>query len=180
MNLEKINNRDKKLASLSYLWVFSVLIFAIKTKSVFVEKHSKIGLLLFISSIIFWLIPILHFFELLIMLLSIHGFIISINGTENRIPILYEFSNNNLNYLNIYKYLDNLKLFFKKNFNHNIKNEILMEEKNKEKEEKFIHEEESITEKDEKKLSAIFKRINKQDKRISDLENKFKILTNKK
>ena len=67
MNNNKITSEDIKknadIAALSYLWVFSLVIFLARRDSPFVRMHAKQGVTLFVLSLLLWPIPILRYGE---------------------------------------------------------------------------------------------------------------------
>ncbi len=84
-NIKNENNDNIKfIASLSYLWVFSIPIYEFYgNKSEFINYHSKIGLSIFYTSLFFLLFPSLKdvlFFTIII--LSVMGFLLSIQGLK--------------------------------------------------------------------------------------------------
>ncbi len=48
---------NKDVAAFSYVWIMSVVVFAMRRDSKFAQYHSRQGMILFIVSILAWIIP---------------------------------------------------------------------------------------------------------------------------
>lgn len=80
---------NKDIAALSYAWVLSVFIFFLKKNSPFVRFHAKQALILFLLSIVVWIIPVVgHFLELLVLALCVFGFLAAAQGQWKELPIV--------------------------------------------------------------------------------------------
>lgn len=80
---------NKDIAALSYAWVLSVFVYFWKKDSPFVRFHAKQGVVLFILSIIFWVIPVVgRFLELLVLALFVLGFLSAAQGEWKDLPII--------------------------------------------------------------------------------------------
>lgn len=87
---------SKLMAALSYLWILSIIMLAIKKDDDFVKFHAKQGLVIFIFSLI-GIIPFLWFISWLIwiitVILVIIGFIKAYNGERFKIPVVGDIAN---------------------------------------------------------------------------------------
>ena len=73
---------EKRFAALSYVWIFSALIFFAKKKSDFVQFHAKKGTLFFGASILLWLWPPARFLEIVLLIIMGIGFYNAFNGKK--------------------------------------------------------------------------------------------------
>ena len=87
------SQENKLLAAISYLWIVSIIILLMKKESKFVQFHAKQGIILFIASVILTFIPVLdwwlRWFNLLILIAVIVGFIKAFSGEYYKIPLVY-------------------------------------------------------------------------------------------
>jgi len=92
---------EKVYAFLSYIFFFGILIYRTKKDSDYVQHHAKQGIILFILSLINFilmavpvlgwvLIPILN---LVIFILFIIGTNNALSGNVNKLPVIGQFSN---------------------------------------------------------------------------------------
>ncbi|MDD4607374.1 MAG: DUF4870 domain-containing protein [Patescibacteria group bacterium] len=96
LSAETLNNQDKVLAAISYIWILWVIPFVINHKKDFVIQHAKQGLLLFICEIVAWSLGVLPFIGFLLgsmawmlcIILVIIGIIKAINGEAWQIPYI--------------------------------------------------------------------------------------------
>ena len=80
---------NKDLAALSYAWIMAVVLLISKKHSPFVHFHAKQGTVLFILSVIFWLIPYANRgLELLVFFLMVWGFLASAQGHWTELPFV--------------------------------------------------------------------------------------------
>lgn len=92
---ERDIEENKDIAAFSYLWVMSVVVYLLKKDSTFVRFHSKQAMILFVLSIIIWLIPIAIIargLELVILAAMVIGFLNAAQGKKKDIPIVGPFS----------------------------------------------------------------------------------------
>lgn len=81
---------EKELAALSYLWVFSVILLVGKRANPFIQHHARRATILFVLSLVLWLIPWLQYGEFVVLALSLFGFIQAATGNENHTPLISE------------------------------------------------------------------------------------------
>ncbi len=80
---------NKDVAAFSYVWIMSVVVFASRRDSPFVQYHAKQALILFILSIPVAIIPFLGRYLVFIVLAgNLLGFINAANGRREDIPII--------------------------------------------------------------------------------------------
>lgn len=166
--------RGKELASISYLWIFSIIILLAKRDNEFIQHHARRGFILFVLSVIFWLIPILHYGEFVILALAIFGFISAAQGNENTIPVLSEIADGTLRLKHLQSYWDNTKNSVIKIVKPDYiirapQNEPKNQTKEKTEQEKTSEREKRMAETEEKKLSSLYNRINEDEKKIDEL-----------
>jgi uncharacterized membrane protein len=80
---------NKDLAALSYAWVMAPVLLLSKKRSAFVHFHAKQGAVLFALSLLFIFIPYANrFFELVIFLLMVWGFLDAAQGKWTELPLV--------------------------------------------------------------------------------------------
>ncbi len=92
-----ISHEDKNAAAISYVWIMSVIIFAMKHKVPYVRFHASQSSALFVLSIIFWFIPVINQgLELFLGILMVMGFVKAAQGSYFKIPLISQlvFSSN--------------------------------------------------------------------------------------
>lgn len=91
---------NKDIAALSYVWVLSVFIYLYRRESAFVRHHSRQGIVLFILSIVFWMIPVVgRFLDLIVLALMIMGFLNAAQGRYAPLPLVYAMSHGDISML---------------------------------------------------------------------------------
>lgn len=178
---EKSEGREKELAALSYLWIFSLFILLAKRDSPFIQHHARRGFVLFFFSIVFWAIPFLRYGEFAILVLVIFGFISAALGNENTIPILSEFADGTLrlgqlkNYWHITKH-GAIKVIKPDHITPEFRQQITEQKSELTRQEQFLSKQKEITEMEEKKLSALYQRIGEDEKKIDALRDEVRAL----
>lgn len=82
-------SEERLMAALSYLWLLSVVILILKKDNPFITFHAKQGLVLFIASIILWLIPLFGWLlEILVIFGILVGLLKALAGEEYRLPLV--------------------------------------------------------------------------------------------
>ena len=80
---------NKDMAALSYAWILSLVVFFTRRQSPFVRFHAKQGIILFILSIIFWMIPFIgKMLELIVLAFCAFGFIAAAQGQWKELPFI--------------------------------------------------------------------------------------------
>ncbi len=80
---------NKDIAALGYAWVLSIFVYYWKKDSPFVRFHAKQGIVLFVLSILVWIIPVAgRFLELLVLALMVLGFLGAAQGQWKDLPII--------------------------------------------------------------------------------------------
>lgn len=81
--------QNKDIAAFSYLWIMSVIVYLLKRKSPFVRFHAKQAMVLFVLSIVVWLIPVVNgILELGVLALMVIGFLHAAQGERKDVPII--------------------------------------------------------------------------------------------
>lgn len=168
---------EKELAALSYMWIFSVIILLAKRDNEFIQHHARRGVVLFILSLLLWILPVLRYGELVVLVFMVLGFITAALGNENTLPILSEIADCTLRPKDLKKYWGELKSGARKiakpdeNVAPLIKNPGDDEDRVKGMQAKV---EEKMEEVEERKISTLYNRINEDEKRIEKLEDEVK------
>lgn len=80
---------NKDMAALSYAWILSLVVFFTRRNSPFVRFHAKQGIVLFILSIVFWMIPFVgRLLELVVLAFCAFGFIAAAQGQWKDLPFV--------------------------------------------------------------------------------------------
>lgn len=91
---------NKDIAALGYVWVLSVFVYLYKRDSAFVRHHARQGIVLFIVSIVFWMVPVIgRFLELPVLALMIMGFLNAAQGKYAPLPLVYALSHGDMRML---------------------------------------------------------------------------------
>ena len=172
----KGNRREKELAALSYLWIFSVVILIAKRDNAFIQHHARRGFILFILSLLLWPVAILRYGEILILALMIFGFINATMGHENTIPVLSEIADGTLRLKHLKRYWHHTKhgairAVKPEHTTPPIREELKEQEKELKEQEKILGEEKRLIETEERKLSALYHRLNEDEKEIHHLKD---------
>jgi len=85
--------KNKDVAALSYVWVFSVIILLARRDSAFVRFHARQGFVLFLLSIALWPYEIARYGEYLVLPLMILGFIEAAQGHVFAMPVIAKLMN---------------------------------------------------------------------------------------
>ncbi len=79
---------NKDVAAFSYIWIMAVVIYALRKDSKFVRFHCKQALVLFLVSILVWLIPFIGGFLIFIIVAGmLLGFINAAQGRFADVPL---------------------------------------------------------------------------------------------
>jgi len=77
------------MAALSYLWLLSIVMLVLKKDDQFVRFHAKQGAVIFLGSLILWLIPVLGWILNIILLVAmIIGFMKAYGGEKYKMPLV--------------------------------------------------------------------------------------------
>lgn len=91
---------NKDIAALGYVWALSVFVYLYKRESPFVRHHARQGIVLFILSILFWMVPVIgRFLELPVLALMIMGFLNAAQGKYSPLPLVYALSHGDIRML---------------------------------------------------------------------------------
>lgn len=168
--------REKELAALSYLWVFSLVILLAKRDSLFIQHHARRGFVLFVLSLLLWPIPILRYGEFLVLVLMILGLVSAVTGSENTLPVLSEIADGKFRLKYFKRYWHHTKhgvirMVKPEHITPAFREELKEQKKELTEQEKLIEEEKRMIEMEEKKLSALFHRLNEDEKEMHNLED---------
>lgn len=82
---------NKDIAAFSYLWIMSVVVYFLKKDSPFVRFHSTQAMILFVASVVVWMIPIgivAKALELVILAGMVMGFLNAAQGQRRDVPFV--------------------------------------------------------------------------------------------
>ncbi len=80
------------MAALSYVWILSIVMLAIRGKDAFIKFHAKQALVLFVISIFSWIPVIGWIVGILALVGMILGFINAWQGKEYRVPFVADWA----------------------------------------------------------------------------------------
>ena len=88
---------NKDVAAFSYIWIMSVVIYAARKESPFIRFHAKQGIVLFLLSIVIYLIPVIgKYLMLLVVAGMLMGFIHAAQGQKQDVPFIGKLSRGEL------------------------------------------------------------------------------------
>jgi uncharacterized membrane protein len=168
--------REKEYSALSYLWIFSLFILLAKRDDSFIQHHARRGFVLFVLSILLWLVPVLRYGEFLVLALMIFGFIKAAMGEENTLPVLSEIADGNLRARHIKHYWHHakhgaIKVVKPEHVTPTLVAEVKEQEKELSEQEKLLEKEKHMIEIEEKKISSLYHRVAEDEKQIDKLED---------
>jgi uncharacterized membrane protein len=81
--------RNNDIAAFSYLWILSIPIYVMNEKSEYVTFHARQGIVLFVCSILFFMIPGLGIYlNILLLIFAVIGFIMALSGSAYPLPVI--------------------------------------------------------------------------------------------
>lgn len=168
--------REKELAALSYLWVFSLVMLLAKRDSLFIQHHARRGVVLFILSLLLWPVAVLRYGEFVVLALMILGFVSAATGSENNLPILSEIADGTLSKKHFKRYWHHTKhgairIVKPEHITPAFREELKEQKKELTEQEKLLEEEKRMVEMEERKLSALYHRLNEDEKELHHLED---------
>ncbi len=87
-----LNDKDvqdnKIMAAVSYVWIISLLMLLMKKDSPFVLHHARQGFVLFIASVIFVIIPILWWMNIVVAIYALYGIWKASQGAYWKAPFI--------------------------------------------------------------------------------------------
>ncbi len=84
-----LTHNEKLIAALSYFWVASIVILLWKRNDPYIHFHAKQGFVLWLASILVWIIPPLAWLlNAVVMLFILLGFVFALNGEQWRMPFV--------------------------------------------------------------------------------------------
>ncbi|PIZ74533.1 hypothetical protein COY07_00435 [Candidatus Peregrinibacteria bacterium CG_4_10_14_0_2_um_filter_43_11] len=178
--------KNKELAALSYLWIFSLIILVARRDSTFIQFHARQGVVLFLLSVLLWPFDFLRYGEIVILALMILGFIQAAMGNTNRVPVIGDIAEGKFGLSDVREALHFIKHTairmvkpehvtpsFKKEADNQYRQETTHQNTSE------ISPENELMEREEKKLSVLFHRVEDQDNKIHELEDEVHLLNTK-
>lgn len=95
---EKKDIKDNKdLAALSYLWIMGPVMFFMRKDSQFIHFHAKQGCVLFVMSVLAFILPFLGKpLHLIVVIGSVWGFLLAAHGLKQEVPFIGQISQGKL------------------------------------------------------------------------------------
>lgn len=168
--------KNKDVAALSYLWLFSIIVLLSRRDSPFVRLHAKQGTVLFILSLVLWPFPILHYGEFLLLALMVLGFIEAVTGNPYEIPVIANIAEGRLRLHHFKKAWHitkhtAIKIAKPEHITPEFKEELKKQEHELKEQEKVLDMEKRLMEQEDKKLSALMHRVDDDEKELHKLED---------
>lgn len=88
MTQKTITSEEKIWAAASYLWIISVVALAARKKNEYVRFHANQGVLLFLLSLIFSIIPLTWPLNILVAIAVVVGIVKALQGEQWQMPII--------------------------------------------------------------------------------------------
>ncbi len=110
-------DKNRDIAALSYLWVLSIFILYLRKDSYFIKYHARQASVLFILSVIFWVIPYIKYLNIIIVVFLCIGAVESYMGNYYKIPILGDIIEDKFNFKRINIIPRKIRNFSRKLFN---------------------------------------------------------------
>lgn len=85
---QKDIQENKDIAAFSYIWIMSVLVLGSRRDSQFVQFHARQAVVLFIFSVIFYVLPYVKYLNVFVVAAMITGFIRANMGEYYEMPIV--------------------------------------------------------------------------------------------
>lgn len=173
--------KNSRVAALSYAWVFSLIVLLARRDSAYAQFHARQGFILFVLSVALWIFPVLRLGELLLLALMVFGFIEAAVGNAFKLPFIYELSRGMIGWESVKKAWHGLKTgaiqLVKPDYVAPSYRGALHEQETTEREKNLKQKvEDKLLEVEEKKLSTLIHRVEEDEKRLTDLEEKVKHL----
>ncbi len=184
--------KNKELAALSYLWIFSLIILVARRDSEFVQHHARQGLILFLFSLAFWPLEVTRWGEFVVLALSILGFIEAALGNVYSVPVVGAIADGTFGMHHVKKGVHHVAHTAARFVNPQHVTPAFREELKEQhtelmETEKQVAVEQKLLEKEEKKLSSLLHRIEEDEKEmhrledeVHEMEEKVKELVNQK
>ena len=80
------SQEQKIWAAASYLWIISLVVLAARKNKEYIRFHANQGVLLFVASVIFMVIPILWFLNIIVAIGVVMGIIKALQGEKWELP----------------------------------------------------------------------------------------------
>lgn len=109
MELTDLQKQDvqenKDIAAFSYIWIFSVIVLFSRRDSQFIQFHAKQAFILFILSVVFYLVPYLRFANILVFAAMIAGFINANLGHYYEMPVISDMIHKHITVSSIWNFI---------------------------------------------------------------------------
>lgn len=167
--------KNKEIAALSYLWIFSLIILLARRDSEFVQIHAKQGTVLFVLSLLLWPFEITRYGEFIVLALVVLGFLKAAMGSEYQIPVIADIAEGRVRKEHFKKFWHIIKhtvikLFKPEHITPKFKKELKEQENELQHHEEILEAEKRLLEQEGKKLSALLNRVGDDEKDLHKLE----------
>jgi uncharacterized membrane protein len=168
--------KNKDMAALGYLWLFSIVILLSRRDSAYAQLHAAQGTVLFVLSLLLWPVAILRYGEFIVLALMVLGFIQAVSGNPYRIPVISVIAGGDIRLSHFKKAWHiikhtTIKIFKPEHITPAFREELNKQQTELKAQEKMLGTEEDFTAQEEKKLSSLLYRVDEDEKEIHKLED---------
>jgi uncharacterized membrane protein len=168
--------KNKDMAALSYLWLFSIIVFLARRDSLFVRLHAKQGVVLFILSLVLWPFTITRYAEFVVLALMVLGFIEAAMGNPYRIPVIADITEGKIHWSDFKKAWHiikhtAIKIVKPEHVTPEFREGLKEEARELKEQEKALETGKLLKEQEDKKLSSLMHRIDEDEKELHKLED---------
>ncbi|MBN1258377.1 hypothetical protein JXA05_01330 [Candidatus Peregrinibacteria bacterium] len=176
--------KNKDLAALSYVWVFSFIILLARRESPYIQYHAKQGSILFAFSLLFWPYAPFRYGEYVVLALCVFGFIQAAMGNVYPLPVIGDLAEGKVHRNSFGKMWHVLKhtairLVKPEHVTPAYRSDLQKQEEERLREEKIIVPARIAGQEEEKKISTLINRVEEEEKEIGWLKDEVKKLEEK-
>jgi uncharacterized membrane protein len=176
--------KNKDLAALSYMWLFSVVVILARRDSPFIRLHAGQAVVLFVLSLVLWPLGVFRYGEFLVLALMVLGFMEAVMGNAYRIPVISLISEGRLRVhhfkkaWHIVKHTA-IKIAKPEHITPEFRERLKEDARESGREMEFLKTEQRLEDREDKKLSALIRRVEDEEKELHKLEDDLHRVENK-
>lgn len=168
--------KNKDLAALSYLWLFSLIVLLARRDSPFIQLHARQGATLFLLSIALWPWELTRYGEFVVLALIVLGFVQAVQGKAYRIPFIADLAEGKVRRTHFKKAWHVLKhtaikIVKPEHITPAFREELKEEQRELSHQEHELKTEKDLIDREEKKLSSLLYRMDNDEKELHELED---------
>ena len=161
--------KNKDLAALSYVWIFSAIVLLARRDSAFARFHAKQGFVLFLLTLVLWPFEITRYGEYSILPLMVLGFIDAAQGRDYGVPLVSELTGGSRK--SGHEFFHGLiRIFRPSHVTPELREKLLRDEQESVKQKEFMDKETDIQDRENRKVSALISRLEADEKEIQHMK----------